>query len=60
MILRKLSKQRLESLDLAVKAEFQNKETFLTQWEDIREVAASGNSLLNNISNLFRGKIEKK
>jgi len=56
----KLSKKRLESLDLAVKDEFSNRKTYLTQWEDIREVAASTNSLLSNISDLFRGKKEKK
>lgn len=53
-LLSKLSKQKLESLDLVVTSEFSGKRKYLSLWEEIREIAASTNPLLNSLGNLFR------
>lgn len=55
----KLSKQKLEDLDLAVKTEFHGKRAYLLQWEYIREIANSTNPLLNTFGNLFRRKSDE-
>ena len=55
-VLCKLNKQKLESLDAAVQAEFQGNRLYISRWDDIRDIAASTNPLLNNIGKLFKRK----
>jgi len=52
----KLNKQKLENLDGAVKMSFSDELCFLTQWEEIHQIAEATNPLFNNIGNLFRKK----
>lgn len=52
----KLSKQKLEDLDMVVITKFKGNRAILPKWAIIRETAATTNPLLNNIGNLFKTK----
>ena len=53
----KLSKQKLENLDEAIRDFFKkdHKEA-IREWENVRDIAANTNPLLNNLSGLFKKK----
>jgi len=52
----KLSKQKLEDLDEEMKTYFKRDRKATHAWENVREVAANTNPLLNNLSGLFKRK----
>lgn len=52
----KLSKQKLEELDVEMKTIFKRDRKATHAWDNVRETAASTNHLLNSFSNLFKRK----
>ena len=52
----KLSRQKLEELDNEMKDYFKRDRKACHAWENVRDIAASTNPLLNNLSGLFKRK----
>ena len=55
-----LGKQNLEALDAAVKLRFKEKPAYLIQWDEIREITAKTNPLLQSFVKGFGGLFKKK
>jgi hypothetical protein len=58
-VLRKLSKQKLELMDIDVKKFFGKDRNALHNWDEIKKISLSKNSLLNKITNFFRREGDK-
>lgn len=52
----KLSKQKLEDLDIEMRDFFKQDRKATHAWENVKDIAASTNPLLNNLSGLFKRK----
>ena len=52
----KLSKQKLEDLDMEMRSFFKKDRKATHAWENVRDIASSTNPLLNNLSGLFKRK----
>lgn len=53
-MLRKLNRNRLINLDIAIREKCDDDELLIRYWEEIRRMAEQTNPIISNISNLFR------